>query len=191
MPLHEAIEQWGEPDAVFCSVRPGEIDRLIDRLGADVVRRVGSVRIAGHPGAPDEGELADCNQLSQAMQTHGFSVEPYEGELGKGLFFPRDAAMNPARRALRSRPTSANAQLYEHTPHYRVTATCVTTATGTINARHIVVAVDGRLDAIFPNEVFPNLAMRTARLQMLATARRAAIAVSALHELWLRLRPAR
>ena len=170
MPLHEAIGRWGEHDAVGLQRETmDEIDRLIERLGPDVVRRVGSLRIAGHPDAPDELELADCHQLSQAMQTHGFAVEPYDGELGKGLFLPQDAAMNPARRTLATAQLVADAQLYEHTPALQVTAHKVTTPAGTIIARHIVVAVDGRLDAIFPNEVFPNLTIRTARLQMLAT----------------------
>ena len=105
------------------------------------------------------------------MRTHGFAVEQYDGQLGSGLFIPQNAAMNPARRALATAAQlAANAELYEHTSSITEWPRCVTTATGTINARNIVVAVDGRLDAIFPKEVFPTLAVRTARLQMLATA---------------------
>jgi glycine/D-amino acid oxidase-like deaminating enzyme len=138
----------------------------ITALG-DLARRVGSLRIAGLPGAPDEAELRDCERQADAMRAYGFAVQGYDGPLGQGLFFPSDAAMNPAVRALAQAATLRGvARLHERTPVVDVRAGKVMTARGAVSSPVVVVAVDGRLD-----EVLPPLTgrVRTTRLQMLAT----------------------
>ena len=102
-----------------------EIDRLAALLRPGVVRRVGSIRLAGLPGptaTPTRrptatARLADCAAHAAALRAHGIAVEDYDGPLGRGIFLPDDAAMNPARRAvaLASRLAAA-ARLFEHTP---------------------------------------------------------------------------
>ena len=158
--LHDAIARWGEDVAVeLYRATLGELAGMPDGL----VRRVGSLRLAS-----DEAELTDCAHHAAALRVHGFAVEEYEGELGRGLFLPDDAAMNPARRALAMAAAVARrAQLYEHTRVSTVDATRVVTDRGVISAAAVIVAVDGRLEALLPGL---SDRVRTARLQMLATA---------------------
>ena len=174
--LHEAIARWGASAGMLYRETLAELDRLADRLGADVVRRVGSIRLAGLPGEPAseaearerEAELADCAAHAQALRANGIAVEEYDGQLGQGIFLPDDAATNPAVRAIRLAAECApKAALHEHTRVRSVDAGRVIAERGAISAEHVIVAVDGRLDA-----VLPQLAgrVRTARLQMLATA---------------------
>jgi glycine/D-amino acid oxidase-like deaminating enzyme len=146
-----------------------------EQLGPDVIRRVGSIRLAGLPGGPasDEeatdrvAELADCAAHAAALTAHGIRVEDYDGPLGQGLFLPDDAAMNPARRALRlAHLLAGRATLHEHTPVREVTPGQVVTAHGTVHAPVVIVAVDGRLEALLPQLAGR---VRSARLQMLAT----------------------
>lgn len=167
--LHEAITRWGEEPAVaLYRATLAELDAVAARLGPAVVRRAGSIRLAGLPGEPDGNELADCDRLAAAMRAHGFAVEQYDGELGRGLFVPGDAAVNPARRVIgTARELSGRATLYEHTHVRRIAAGRVDTEHGSVAAPVIVVAVDGRLDTLLPSLAGR---VRTARLQMLATA---------------------
>jgi glycine/D-amino acid oxidase-like deaminating enzyme len=140
-----------------------------------VVHRVGSIRLAGLPGAPaDDAEAAesarevvDIARHEAALREHGIAVESYDGPLGRGIFLPDDASMNPARRAIAfATALRADASLYEHTPVRSVTAGAVVTYSGTISAAIVIVAVDGRLDVLLPQL---GGRVRTARLQMLAT----------------------
>jgi glycine/D-amino acid oxidase-like deaminating enzyme len=162
-PLHAAIDAWGADAAVdLYRATLAEIDAL-DGLA----RRIGSLRIAGLPGAPDEAELRDCALQADALREHGFAVEQYDGPLGQGLFFPADAAMNPAVRALaQASALRDRAALHEHTPVTGLRAGTVVTPRGSVSAGVVVVAVDGRLDALVPSLAGRT---RTARLQMLAT----------------------
>jgi glycine/D-amino acid oxidase-like deaminating enzyme len=94
-------------------------------------------------------------------------VEDYDGPLGVGLFLSRDAATNPARRAIEiARIAEATASLYEHTLALEIESGRVGTDRGVISAGAIVVALDGRLDALLPQLAGR---VRTSRLQMLAT----------------------
>ncbi|MCU1659845.1 MAG: putative oxidoreductase [Pseudonocardiales bacterium] len=174
--LHDAIAQWG-PDAAVGLYRETqrELDRLESMLGPDVVRRVGSIRLAGLPGRPRTAgeaedrarEIEDCAVHARALRAYGFAVVDYDGPLGTGIFLPDDAAMNPARRALAlARRLADRAALYEHTPVARIESGRVVTGRGVVHARVVIVAVDGQLEI-----VLPQLAgrVRTARLQMLAT----------------------
>jgi gamma-glutamylputrescine oxidase len=174
--LHRAITAWGEDSAVgLYRDTLAELDRVLDEMPS-AARRVGSIRLAGLPGAvrddAEEGErlaeLADCAAHAAALREHGFQVEPYAGELGAGLYLPDDAVMNPAARALRSALSlGGRAQLYEQTRVSAVHPGRVVTERGTVHAGLVLVAVDGRLEALVPE--LAGL-VRTARLQMLATA---------------------
>jgi gamma-glutamylputrescine oxidase len=174
--LHDAIGRWGPCAVDLYTETLRELDRMHASLGEAVVRRTGSVRLAGLPGDPRSEEEAadrarevdDCRQHAAALRRHGFSVEDYDGPWGTGLYLPDDAAMNPALRALAvARMIGDSAELHEATRATAVERGRVVTDTGTIRAGVVVVAVDGRLEA-----VLPQLAgrVRTTRLQMLATA---------------------
>jgi glycine/D-amino acid oxidase-like deaminating enzyme len=174
--LHDAIARWGTSAVDLYRETLAELDRLADRLGPAAVRRVGSIRLAGLPGDPTSdaeqddraAELVDCVAHAAALRAHGIAVDDYDGPLGRGIFLPDDAATNPAVRATRIAVELAQrARLYEHTRVMAIDEGRVTTERGAIGAAAIVVAADGRLA-----ELAPQLAgrVRTARLQMLATA---------------------
>ncbi|MFN2562538.1 MAG: NAD(P)/FAD-dependent oxidoreductase [Jatrophihabitans sp.] len=174
-PLHEAVARWGPCAVDLYRETLAELDHLSDLLGPDVVRRVGSIRLAGLPGPPAsdteaadrEAELADCAAQAIVLRKHGIAVEDYAGPLGRGLYLPDDAATNPAVRATRlARLLARVAELHEHTPVTDVRAGRVTTRHGVVSAPTVVVAVDGRLDVLLPAL---RGRVRTARLQMLAT----------------------
>jgi glycine/D-amino acid oxidase-like deaminating enzyme len=175
--LHRAIDAWGEAAAAgLYRATLAELDRLFDLLGPEVIRRVGSIRLAGVPGEPTsddeaadrERELADCALQAATLRAHGIGVEEYAGPLGRGLYLPDDAAMNPAVRATRLATALAGGAttLHEHTRVRAVRPGRVETERGTITAGTVVVAVDGRLDVLVPDLASR---VRTARLQMLAT----------------------
>ncbi|MGI8761211.1 MAG: NAD(P)/FAD-dependent oxidoreductase [Jatrophihabitantaceae bacterium] len=175
--LHHAIARWGAAAAVALYRETlAELSRLADVLGPEVIRRVGSIRLAGLPGdtvddaerADRAAERSDCAAHAEALRAHGLAVECYDGELGAGLFLPDDAAMNPARRALGLVAVLGDrADLHEHTPATRVAAGSVVTTRGQISAGVVIVAVDGGLEVLLPQL---RGRVRTARLQMLATA---------------------
>jgi gamma-glutamylputrescine oxidase len=175
--LHDAVEVWGEDAAVsLYRATLRELEHLESVLGGDVVRRTGSIRLAGLPGEPASAaeqadraaELADCERHAAALRRHGIAVEGYSGALGDGLFLPDDAAMNPVRRALGLasllRPRAA---LYERTAVTGLSSGRVATIGGVVHAAVVIVAVDGRLEVLVPQLA---IRVRTARLQMLATA---------------------
>ncbi|MET0956583.1 MAG: FAD-dependent oxidoreductase [Cryobacterium sp.] len=169
--LHRAVQTWGQSAIDLYRDTLAELDRLSDLLGPEVIRRNGSIRLAGLPGEPTDDEIADltdCTELARALRDNGFGVEDYDGELGRGLFIPDDASMNPARRALGMaallRPRAA---LYEHSPALSIDSGTVRTSAGTVRAEVILVAVDGKLEVALPAL---QGRVRTARLQMLGTA---------------------
>lgn len=175
--LHRAIQQWGSVAVDLYRETLGEIDRLEAELGPEIIRRVGSLRLAGLPGESTSGdetvdrdaELADCALQAAALREHGIAVEDYDGPLGRGLYLPDDAATNPALRATCiAMAVSRRATLHEHTPVRRIQSGCVITDLGSITSSVIVVAVDGRLETVFPELASR---VRSARLQMLATRR--------------------
>jgi gamma-glutamylputrescine oxidase len=174
--IHRAGASWGL-DAALELYRQtlAEITELAGLLGPEVVRQTGSLRIAGLPGDPaDEveqadrqAELADCDEQYDFLREHGIEVRRYDGELGTGLFLPRDAAMNPARRALGlATRYSGDARLFENSRVTAIKAGGVQTDGGAVSAGLVVVAVDGRLEVLLPELAGR---VRTARLQMLAT----------------------
>jgi glycine/D-amino acid oxidase-like deaminating enzyme len=175
--LHDAIARWDGSAAVdLYGATLAELDRLAARLGPDVVRRVGSIRLAGLPGEPASeaeardraAELADCAAQAAALRAHGIAVEDYAGPLGSGIFLPDDAATNPAVRATRiAAELAPRAQLHEHTEVTGVGPGLVRTKRGTVRAERVVVALDGKLGELVPAV---RARVRTARLQMVATA---------------------
>lgn len=174
--LHHAIERWGSAAVDLYRETLAELERLHDLLGPDVIRRVGSIRLAGLPGPPRtdaesadrDAELADCALQAKALRANGIAVDDYDGALGHGIYLPDDGATNPAVRATRLAAMLApRAALHERTRVIGVESGCVSTDHGTIAAPVVIVAVDGRLDVLLPQL---RDRVRTARLQMLATA---------------------
>lgn len=174
--LHDAIARWGNSAVALYRETLAELDRLDAMLPAGTLRRTGSIRLAGLPGhardeqeqADRESELKDCAEHAAALRESGIAAEDYDGELGEGIFLPDDAAVNPAVRAIElARRLMDSAELHEHTRVARIEPGAVHTEHGTVHAGAVVVAVDGRLDRLLPGLAAH---VRTARLQMLATA---------------------
>jgi glycine/D-amino acid oxidase-like deaminating enzyme len=175
--VHQAGVGWGLESALeLYRETLGEINGLQGLLGPEVIRRVGSIRLAGLPGEPRDDEeaadrlreSADCEAQYRMLTEHRIAVERYVGPLGSGLYLPDDAAMNPARRALGlAELYGATARLYENSPVTRIGQGRVSTAGGSVSAGLVIVAVDGRLEVLLPELAGR---VRTARLQMLATA---------------------
>jgi glycine/D-amino acid oxidase-like deaminating enzyme len=140
-----------------------EMERVAEELPA-LVHRTGSLRIAATPA-----EWDDCAAQLTVMREDGLPVEPYSGPEGEGLLFPLDGSFQPLARVreLALRAMAAGARLFEQSHVLRVRGTMVETAEGRVRCERVIVAVDGRLE-----QVVPALAdrVRTARLQMLATA---------------------
>ncbi|MDV8077633.1 FAD-dependent oxidoreductase [Rhodococcus sp. IEGM 1370] len=166
--LHTALATWGPCAVDLYRATLAEIDSLEEILGSAVVRRTGSIRLAGVPGAPVElSDSEDCDALAQCLRENDIAVDQYSGELGRGIFLPDDAVMNPARRALGLASILAGrARLYENTPATAIGPGAVTTPSGVIRCGLVLVAVDGRLEQVLPQL---DGRVRTARLQMLAT----------------------
>jgi glycine/D-amino acid oxidase-like deaminating enzyme len=162
--VHQAVAGWGETAAIgLYRETLAELDRLIDTLGPDVVRRTGSIRLAH-----DDAERADCGRHAATLLAHGIAVEDFVGELGRGLFLPNDATVNPAVRALlTAERLSRRARLHEHSTVTDIASGRVTTPFGVVSAGVIVIAVDGGLERLVPSLAG---VVRTARLQMLSTA---------------------
>ena len=141
--------------------------REIQRIATatpDCVRFVGSRRLSA-----SAWEIADCKEQLRVMRADGLPVEWYEGDDGIGLTLPSDAACNPLARcrALSLAAVARGARLFSRTPVRKLVAKRVTTANGTIHCERIIVAVDGQLEQLLPEL---SGRVRTARLQMLATA---------------------
>jgi gamma-glutamylputrescine oxidase len=173
--LHDAVATWGDCAIALYRETLAEIDALGATLPPGILRRSGSIRLAGLPGDPvDEDEQADrdaeardCSAHADALRANGIAVEDYDGPLGRGIFLPDDAAVNPAVRAIAiAARLEHRAALFENTRVARVRPGEVTTEHGTVRAPVTIVAVDGKL-----GRLIPKLArrLRTARLQMLAT----------------------
>jgi gamma-glutamylputrescine oxidase len=168
---HETVAAHGRDRAAhWYRLTLEELQRTIDVLPPGTVRRTGSLRIAASPD-----EETDCAQQLAALRTDQFPAEPYDGPEGRGLLVPTDAAFDPhARcRALAQSATAAGTRLHAPNPVDRIGPATpagrvpVHAAGAEIHARHVVVAVDGGLETLLPEL---RGRVRTARLQMLATA---------------------
>jgi len=177
--FHRAIGLWGaETAAQMYRETIAELDRMSALLGPDVVRREGSVRLAGLPGQPESAdeaddraaEVQDCAAQADALQAYGIAFEWYDGPLGTGLFLNADGSNNPAVRVLASAHrlvATGGARLFENTTVTAIAPGQVNTTGGDVCAGVVIVAVDGRLEVLLPQLAGR---VRTARLQMLATA---------------------
>lgn len=161
---HRAAEQFGRERVRLIYRRTmAELDRMTAET-PQAIRRSGSLRIAA-----DAAELLDCDAQVDMMRVDGLPAEPYEGPEGQGLLVPTDGAFNPLQRCrmLAHQALSAGAQLFEHSAAVAIRGDLVRTERGSVRCARVVVAVDGRLERVLP-ELSPRV--RTARLQMLATA---------------------
>lgn len=158
---HEARARWG-PDTAARVYRMtlDELELILDQLAA---RQTGSLRIAD-----SDDEVADIGDELAALRADGFDALPYEGPEGQGILFPGDGVCNPMQRCrdLVPRLVGRGAALFEGSPALEVESHRVVTPGGTVEANWVVVAVDGRIELLFPEL---GGRVRTARLEMLAT----------------------
>ncbi len=161
---HDAVATIGHARALRIHQLTLEEIRRIAAQDPGSVRFPGSLRIA-----ESDEEFADCVRQRDAMRADGIAVEDYAGQFGRGLFFPGDASFNPLARcrSLALRNITGGAQLFAKTRALSFSANEVVTERGKIRCQQVIVAVDGRLDALVPELAG---VVRTARLQMLATA---------------------
>ena len=161
---HETVRQLGRTTAAaIYRHTANEIQRQANELPR-VIRMIGSLRIAA-----DAADLADCQRHLAALREDGFAAEPYAGPEGEGILLSTDGVMQPLQR-LHSQAVSLAARrtrLFENSPVQKIEPGLVVTANGTVRCDTVITTVDGRLENIFP-ELSPRV--RTARLQMLATA---------------------
>lgn len=161
---HHAVRLVGrERAARLYRLTIAELERVAAEVPA-LVRRTGSLRIAA-----SAEELADCEAQRVAMEADGLPVERYAGPEGEGLLFPLDGVFHPLARCreLARRAIAVGARLHEGSHADRVKGDTVETPTGRVRCARVIVAVDGRLEHVVPAL---HGRVRTARLQMLATA---------------------
>jgi gamma-glutamylputrescine oxidase len=159
----------GERAAALHRMTLVEMDRMAAETPAAVRRhpaadRGGSLRIATTPAEAD-----DCAAQLAAMRADGLPVEPYDGPEGAGLRFPRDGALQPLLRCrlLARRALDRGAVLFERSPAVAIAGDRVATPEGAVRCGAVVVCVDGGLERLLPEL---GGRVRTARIQMLATA---------------------
>ena len=158
---HEARARWGPETAK----RVYEMSRieLSHILSQPAARQTGSLRIAD-----TDDEMADIGDELAALRSDGFEAHPYEGPEGAGMLLPGDGVCNPMQRCRDLVPglLEAGAALFERSPAISIEPNKVNTPNGRVEAEHVVVAVDGRIEVLFPEL---DGRVRTARLEMLAT----------------------
>lgn len=162
--FNETVAQFGEAAAsAIYRQTAREIERQADEMPG-TVRVTGSLRLAA-----DAAELAECQKHLAALRYCGFAAEPYRGPEGQGLLLPTDGVVQPLHRlrAVAHRLRQRDVLLYEHSPARKIVPGSVVTEGGVVYCDTVIVAVDGQLEAIFPELAGR---VRTARLQMLATA---------------------
>lgn len=161
---HDAVRQVGRERAVrIYRMTMAEVERIASDV-PELVRRTGSLRVAATPEERD-----DCDAQHRAMEADGLPVERYAGPEGEGLLFPTDGVFHPLARCRRlaRRAADDGALLHEHSHVTRVKGDTVETDTARVRCGRVIVAVDGRLETVVPAL---SGRVRTARLQMLATA---------------------
>lgn len=166
----EAVERWGRDVAVALHrASEDELDRVADEHPT-LVRRVGSLRVA-----IDEVERQAIDRQRVAMRRDGLEVEAYDGPEGTGLLIPADAHVHPVARcrAAAHAALAAGARLHVRSPVTAITDGRVVTDGATVHAPLVIVAVDGGIESVLPEL---RGRVRTARLQMLATAPTGAVA---------------
>ncbi len=161
---HDLIEVVGRQRAIdLYQVTRDELARMRDDTPPGT-RWTGSVRMAA-----TDVEARDCARQYEVMRRDGLPVERYESDTGVGLYFPEDGVFQPTVRVrwMADRARDRGARLYAYTEAQHVGERDVSTATGEVRCRAVIVAVDGGLERIVPAL---DGVVRTARAQMLATA---------------------
>ncbi len=161
---HDAVQTLGRERAnAIHRLTVEEIHRIAGQVPG-TVRFCGSLRLA-----MSDDERADCARQRDAMRDDGIEVRDYDGPLGRGIFMSGDAAFNPLARCrvLANRAMEDGALLFAQTRALSFTGTEVVTPRGRVHCERVIVAVDGRLEALVPEVAG---IVRTARLQMLGTA---------------------
>jgi glycine/D-amino acid oxidase-like deaminating enzyme len=165
---HEAVVRYGHARArALYQLSLAEMDRIEEET-PEQLTRPGSLRIA-----ESDEEREDCRRQLDAMRRDGLPAEWYEGEEGTGLLIPGDGSFQPFERcrALAQAALAGDAPLYGNSRALSIEsagdAALVRTGQGEVRCGHVVVAVDGALDLLLPEL---QGRVRTARLQMLATA---------------------
>lgn len=162
--FNETVAQFGEAaaGAIYRQTAAEILRQAEERPGT--VRVTGSLRIAA-----DAAELVECEKHLAALRYCGFAAESYAGPEGRGLLLPTDGVTQPLHRvrAIARHLRQREVLLYENSPVRKIVPGSVVTEAGTVFCDTVIVAVDGRLEAIFPELTGR---VRTARLQMLATA---------------------
>lgn len=160
---HEAVARHGRTAAnSWWHQTVEEMDRLEEE--EPTFSRVGSLRIAS-----DEDEERDCLIHLAQMRRDGIDAIAYDGPEGRGLLVPTDGVVHPGRRARRlaARAVTAGARLHAPAAVTDIEAGSVRIGEQRVTCRRILVAVDGGLEHLVPSLAGT---VRTARLQMLATA---------------------
>lgn len=161
---HDAVSRFGRHRArSMYQATLEEIERIATEMPA-IVNRTGSLRIGESPS-----EMADCERQLAAMRADDLAAEHYEGCEGRGILVHGDGTFQPHQRCrtMADAALREGAVLFERSRATGIASGVVRTGHGKITARHVVVAVDGALDVVLPELA---LEVRTARLQMLATA---------------------
>lgn len=161
---HNAVEALGRANASqIHRMSEEEIHRIAEQTPG-TARFTGSLRIAA-----SQEEMIDCARQREAMREDGIAVQNYEGPMGRGLFIPGNASVNPVERwrTIAGRAVEDGALLFVQSRALSLSANEVVTPRGRVRCDRVIVAVDGRLDSLVPELGHD---VRTARLQMLATA---------------------
>lgn len=168
---HDAVARFGRERAcgIYALTRQELARRYAD--AADLCRRTGSLRIAA-----DAAEERDCVHQIEALQRDGLPAEPYLGPEGRGVLFADDGLFDPARywRRLATSLTRDGVSL-RRGEVVDIAPGVVTTVQGRVRADIILVAVDGGLEDLVPQL---SSEVRSARLQMLATAQDTAVTIA-------------
>jgi glycine/D-amino acid oxidase-like deaminating enzyme len=164
---HRALRELGRKAAVaLYRATLDELDRVVDEEPS--VRRVGSVRVAA-----SDRELADIGEQLNALRADGFRADAWDGPEGRGLLVPDDGVYQPMARCRRLAIAAARAGARLTAPvrameiHSLAGRVRVVADAAAIEARRVIVAVDGGLEVLLPELAGE---VTTRRLQMLATA---------------------
>ena len=168
---HDAVTALGRARVLRIHEMTLEEMQRIAEQAPGTVHVNGSIRVA-----ESQDEMVDCALQREAMRDDGLEVRNYDGPMGRGLFIPGDAQFNPLARcrALATQLLEDGALLFANTRALSFSGDKVVTARGRISCQRVIVAVDGRLELLVPELAGR---VRTARLEMIATAPTTEIAV--------------
>lgn len=160
---HDAVANFGREKASALYQHTLDEMALMERAAPASIRRIGGLRVAF-----DDEELVDCHRHFDALRLDGFPVEMYDGPEGQGILIPTDGVFHPLNRAISlvQQALKGGTELFAHTKALSVESHLVRTPHGNIEAKNILVAIDGNISVLLPQlsgDVYP------VRLQMLST----------------------